>query len=60
LTWDEAEFLLWDEKQVKAADAEIRRRLRERGAKPQKKKLSAGDYLKSLRKWFTGSEDRDG
>lgn len=61
LTWDEADFYLCDEKRIRRADKVICERLQKRGAKPEeKKKVSVAEYMRQLRMYFTGKEDRDG
>lgn len=61
LTLDEAEFYLWDEKQVRQADVKIRKRLRGQAAKPEfMRKVTAAEYLRQLRVYYTGSEELDG
>ena len=53
LTIDRAEFFLMDEKTVRRGDAEIRKRLRERGVLHEPARMTGEEYLKKSREYYS-------
>lgn len=56
LTLDEAEFLLRSEKDIKASDRIIAKRLRKRSGDTRETKYLVEDYLAKLRRHYRGVE----
>ena len=53
LTIDQAEFFLMDEKDIRKGDAEIRKRLRERGALHEPPAMTGEQYLQKSREYYS-------